>query len=421
MHSKGSNRKNSGSSWNNDSELKRLSESIDGKSFNEYSEDEIRWEIIDDEAISDTDERAKTVKLVSALTIALSFAICVALTVAAISSSYGIPDVIPSDNSNEKEEQKVIYIRDETNESGILTAPEIYTKGLPSSVTVIDLDRKTSGSGFVYREDGYVATAAHVVDIDSSIEIVMSNGKRFEASVVASDALCDIALLKINAEDLRAVEFGRSGELIVGERVHVIGSPLSEQYSGTFSSGEITYTNRKIEVLNTVSDELEKRLTVFQTNVDLSEGNSGSPIFDEYGRLVGMVTMRLGGKYNGVGFAIPSDGMDQILRAMIEGRKLNSTIISAVAVPAPTLGIEGESVSVGGVYGYEIKNFKESDSNSRLVLKIGDVITRIGDKAVYSRTSALEAIKKYSPTDKVQVGVLRNGQELTFEVRLGNY
>lgn len=321
---------------------------------------------------------------------------------------------------------KVIFVRPFDDDSGVLTAPEIYEKCAKSAVTVLveySVNTVTDngiGSGFIITEDGYIATAEHTVRGADKIRVVLSDGDTWDARLVAEDSLSDIALLKIDTKGLAAVEFSSSADLLAGERIYVVGTPASVEYAGTFGSGEISCPNRLVPIYTEGLQTLEKKLRLIQINADVVKGNSGGPIFDEYGKTVGMVTMGLGEEYRGIGFALPSDGVSEILTAMMEGRELSNEILSGVVVMPPKLGIMGETAEHFGVYGYKISGFTDSGSTARGALKEGDLVLEIDKKIITSDSDITAAIEKKIPGDSVIVTVLRSGQRLTFEIILGS-
>ena len=316
--------------------------------------------------------------------------------------------------------EKVIYIRDYDSESGILSASELYSLCAPSTVTVIcsSGDEETVGSGFIISEDGYIATAAHVVTGAEKITVVTSDGIKREANIVAEDGFSDVALLKTDASVLTPVDFGRSDELLVGERVYAIGTPAAIEYSGTLSAGKITYVGRKIEIAGR-NGQTGKRLTVLQTDAQLNTGNSGCPIFDQYGRVVGMVSMKLGGTYTGISFALPSDGILPVLNAMKKGEPITRDTVSGIVSFPAKLGVGGECSERDGTFGYIIDRFIECGATTDTFLRIGDFITQIDGVAVRSESDIERALNGKTAGDKASVCVIRSGQSLSFEVILG--
>ncbi|MBE6667399.1 MAG: PDZ domain-containing protein [Ruminococcaceae bacterium] len=364
----------------------------------------------------------------------LARAVCVAITVIAVLASIGVtgyalyiakkvpaentfPTIDPYGNIPEGE-KKVIFIKEHDSESGALTPSEIYEKCKGAVVTVLCEDNSSVGSGFIYSADGYIATAAHVVENCEQISVVTYNNRKFIAKLIQSDTKTDVALLKIDAKNLPCVELGISSELLVGEDVYAIGTPASVDYAGSFCSGEVTYFNRVLSIYDNTG-ALEKKMTVIQTNAVLNSGNSGSPLFDGFGRVVGMVTMKLGGEYDGIGFALPADGVSNILDAMMKNEIPDDDVVSSFVTLAPKLGIFGETVSKDGKYGYQISSFAECGSTAKTVLREGDTVVGIDGEEVSRYEEIVNIINRKKPKDTVSVTVIRNRQSLTFDIILG--
>jgi hypothetical protein len=175
------------------------------------------------------------------------------------------------ENTEDTESGKVIFVRPDNSESGILTAPEIYEKCVKSTVTVAVVlpseagGAESIGSGFIISEDGYIATACHVINGAEKITVVLSDKNEYTARLVAKDTLSDIALIKIEAaKNLSPVSFGESAELLTGERVYSIGTPAALDYAGTLSSGEISCPERLVSVYTDGVRVLEKKLRLLQ-------------------------------------------------------------------------------------------------------------------------------------------------------------
>ena len=211
--------------------------------------------------------------------------------------------------------------------------------------------------------------------------------------------------------------FGSSEELLIGEKVFAIGTPASVDYAGSMSSGEVSYLRRTVRINEETTGALQKKMTLIQTTAPVNPGNSGCPLFDEYGHLVGVITMKLGNSFAGIGFAIPSDGALSVLRAMMEGEPLSDTLLSSIAVSAPRLGVLGEADNMNGIYGIRVVGFADGAASAQ-VLKVGDLMTRIDETPICSASDIDIALREKNPGDTVQVTVLRGAQSLTFEVIL---
>ncbi len=315
---------------------------------------------------------------------------------------------------------KVIFVRPFDEESGLLTAPELYAACADSVVSVVTSHGSTSGigSGFVLSSDGYIATANHVVAGREALEVVLAKGGCYPAKLICGNELTDLALLKIEATDLSPVIFGSSAELLTGERVLAIGTPASLDYAGSMCSGEVSYGERTVFVYDDNTGTLQKKLKLIQTDAPVNPGNSGCPLFNEYGQVVGMITMKLGDRYAGIGFAIPSDGAKEILLAMMEGRELTDELLASVGTTAPKLGLLGEAAEIGGVHGVKVNGFPSEKTSAATSLQTGDLITRIDETLILSSSDIGRAINQKAPGDTVAVTVLRGGQYLTYSICL---
>jgi len=212
-----------------------------------------------------------------------------------------------------------------------LSAQEVYRKVSGAVVTVaVDLDggRMSVGTGVIFREDGYILTNHHVVAGGKSCTVLLAGGRPYAAKYIASDAGYDLAVLKINAEEaLPFAEFGNSDALSVGDPVYAIGTPLDIEMGGTFTDGIVSSVNREIQLTSRTS------MPLIQTNAALNNGNSGGPLIDSYGQVVGINFMKLYARYStveGLGFAIPSVQAERVV---------NDLLIYGEPQPEPLLGV----------------------------------------------------------------------------------
>ena len=193
----------------------------------------------------------------------------------------------------------------------------------------------STGTGVILSGDGYLVTNAHVVENAAAVSIELPAGRSFPAALVGSDAVSDLAVLHIDADNLIAATFGDSGSLKVGDSVAAIGDPLGKSLRGTFTDGIVSAINRDVTLGG-------RTMTLIQTNAALNSGNSGGPLLNCFGQAVGSNTLKIGNFVDsagveGIGFAIPSTtvtvGVDLLIRqGYVSGR--------------PTLGIKGEGVSL---------------------------------------------------------------------------
>ena len=331
------------------------------------------------------------------------------------------PDTSVGDNVQISADTKTVYIKEFDSSSGALTPQQIYTYHSESVVSV-SVSSKTAegiGSGFIISPSGYIATAQHVIAGMSEISVILKNGEKYKAELVGSDELSDLALLKISADGLRAVVFGSSADLLVGDELVAIGTPASLEFSGSMTRGDVSFTDRKVYIYDEQNGTLKKKMSLIQTTAALNPGNSGGPVFDSYGKVVGIVTMRLGNDFEGISFIIPSDGASAILNDMMNGVEITDERRAPVVSQAAKIGIVCESYINGNRIGVKITEFSSDGYDAVKELKKGDVIVSIGKDTVTSAKELAEAIKKYDPGDKVEITVYRADQLLTFVIILG--
>jgi S1-C subfamily serine protease len=209
------------------------------------------------------------------------------------------------------------FLISEEKDEEELTIQEIYKRVNPAVVTVIvEQKNNTSiGSGIIFAEDGYILTNAHVIKSGFSCRVCLSNGNYYDALLVGYNQTQDLAVLKVEAEDLPVVKFGNSNKMTVGDSVYAIGTPLGVEFRGTLTDGIVSAINRDVEIGN-------KIMTLIQTNVALNEGNSGGPLINVYGQVIGINTIKMNSDYSnateGLGFAIPITDVAGIVNELIE-------------------------------------------------------------------------------------------------------
>lgn len=319
--------------------------------------------------------------------------------------------------------EKIVYVREYDEASGVLTTQEIYNKCLPSVVSIEVSNNSASGigSGFIISEDGYIITANHVIEDMSYINVILSTGESCLAEVVDGNEFTDLALIKINKTGLTPMEIGSSSDLLVGDNVVAIGTPASIEFAGSLAEGVVSYKNRTLKITNS-DGKVEKKMTVIQTNALVNPGNSGGPLINEYGKAVGIVTMKLNSTYyEGMCFAIPLDAAMPIIEKMKEGRVYDD-LLSAVSRYPAMLGINAKLVKVVelDIYGVEIQSFASSSYDISKKMKKGDVITQIDGYVITGLSDVSRALDNCNPGDTVKITFYRSGQQMTVNVILGS-
>lgn len=296
--------------------------------------------------------------------------------------------------------------------------------GTPSTYETTSL-----GSGFVI-DGGYIVTNHHVIEDSKDITVVFNDGEEVEAKLVGSDKTCDIAVLKVNTDKkLYPVKVGDSSAVRIGEEVIAIGTPSGIEFAGTLTYGVISGLNRKIEVTDDYGKVL-RTMYLIQTDATLNPGNSGGPLFNMKGEVIGVNNMKLVSSYEGIGFSIPINGAMEIINALIKGEELPD---SGYATTAAYLGITGATVSaVRNEY-----NLSDNVPDGVLVVSVErksaiyaagvntyDVITKFQGVEIKTIDELKNELSKHNAGKEVTVEVYRpsrsgnGGETLTFTFKL---
>lgn len=290
-----------------------------------------------------------------------------------------------------------------------------YGFGMPSTSTAVG-----TGTGVVITEDGYIVTNAHVIydseygaGLSENITVHMSDDSSYDAEVIGYDTDCDLAVLKIDAEGLTAAEFGDSDSLMLGESVIAIGNPLGFDLMNTVTSGIVSGLNRNI----TIND---KAMNLIQTDTAINSGNSGGPLINKYGQVIGINSSKMSASYGeasieGIGFAIPSNETSKIIDDLMS---------YGYVTGKPQLGISCQDVteSVSRMYnmpvGVYVTDVSADSAAEKSGLQSGDIITAV-DGVEVSTAEELNAQKNTrSAGDTIEVTFVRNGREETTEITL---
>jgi putative serine protease PepD len=263
---------------------------------------------------------------------------------------------------------------------------------------------QAQGSGFVYDEDGHVVTNYHVVEGASSISVTFADGSKYSAKLVGSDPSTDIAVLKVDAPStkLHALSLGDSSTLNVGDGVVAIGSPFGLEE--TVTSGIVSALNRDISSSSSFTIP-----GAIQTDAAINHGNSGGPLLNLSGQVIGVTTQieSESGGNDGVGFAIPSNTIRSVVSQIVSGQK----------VEHPYLGVYVQDATSRS--GAEIARVKSGSPAADAGLKAGDVVTSFGGDAIASANDLTGAVSAKKPGDKVSLTYVRDGHTKTAQVTLG--
>ena len=292
-----------------------------------------------------------------------------------------------------------------------LTAQEVYRQVNPAvAVVLADLgDGSASvGTGVIFSQDGYLITNYHVVEGGQECTVALDSGRSYEAKYVAGDADSDLAVLKVEGQDLPAAVFGDSDLLTVGDKVYAIGNPLGVELRGTLTDGIVSAIDRDVEVE-------DRTMTLLQTNAALNSGNSGGPLINEYGQVVGINTIKMTSRYSnieGLGFAIPSAYMERIVNDLLTFGSLQ---------PEPVLGITvlqmAEQVEPD-VWGIEVQSVTENSPAGKAGVQEGDYVLSAGGRDINSSRDLLRVRRQHHLGDELPMTLWRDGEIIEITLSL---
>ena len=299
---------------------------------------------------------------------------------------------------------------------GAISWQEVYEKVLPSVVSITCQDGRTvsSGTGVIMDASGYIITNAHVVEDALQIQVLLTDGRELQARCVGSDMLSDLAVLRVSATGLVPAVFGDSDKLRVGDEVVAIGDPLGVELRGTMTDGIISGINRDIKSGN-------RTLTLMQTTAALNTGNSGGPLVNCYGQVVGINTMKIGdyASESGVenlGFAIPITSVQRVLEQLAN---------QGYVAGRPDLGLTGSAISTFYQFYYRMPAgllITEVDKDSNAAeqgLRRGDILISLDGTAVTSPDILEEITYAGSVGDELEAVIYRDGREYTLTLTMG--
>ncbi|MCL2222630.1 MAG: trypsin-like peptidase domain-containing protein [Oscillospiraceae bacterium] len=267
-----------------------------------------------------------------------------------------------------------------------------------------------SGSGFIISSDGYILTNYHVIEMahrsNLPISVVLEDGSEYIARIVGFEATNDVALLKINATGLNPAILGDSDDIRVGERVYAVGNPLGD-LAYTMTEGIISALDRVVTV---------DRITInaFQFSAAVNRGNSGGPIYNQRGEVIGIVTAKvIRGNVEGIGFAIPINDAVEIATALIEDGYISGRPLIGVTI-VNVNPIEAEHY--GRVPGVAILSVNSDSAADNAGLEVGDIIVSLGDESVTSVDSLRQTLRSHYAGDTTEITVWREGETLVLTI-----
>lgn len=321
-----------------------------------------------------------------------------------------------------------IAIRTNTNDK-VLTPKEVYNQNV-NAVAGINVTGTTmgtniwgyatpfaaSGSGFVISPDGYVVTNNHVIENADEIKVSLYDGSSYDAELVGTFAENDVALLKVDGKDLPCVSIGDSDKLEVGDEVIAIGNPLG-QLTFTMTAGYVSALDRTINIDG-------NPINMLQTDAAINSGNSGGPLFDMSGSVIGITTAKSsrsayssGASIEGIGFAVPINDVMSIVNDLKEVGYVTGR--AYLGITPKDLNLDEQTASYYNLpLGVYVDNVTEGSCAEKAGMKEGDIITKLGGYEVDSYASLKSALNHFRAGDEVEIEVYRDGKIQTLKASL---
>ncbi|MGO2960531.1 MAG: S1C family serine protease [Lactococcus cremoris] len=291
------------------------------------------------------------------------------------------------------------------------------------------LQLSSEGSGVIYKKSGgdaYVVTNYHVIAGNSSLDVLLSGGKKVKATVVGYDEYTDLAVLKISSDHVKDVAtFADSSKLTIGEPAIAVGSPLGSQFANTATEGILSATSRQVTL--TQENGQTTSINAIQTDAAINPGNSGGALINIEGQVIGITQSKItttedgSTSVEGLGFAIPSNDVVNIINKLETDGKISRPALGIRMVDLSQLSTNDSSQLklpssvTGGVVVYSVQAGLPAATAG---LKAGDVITKVGDTAVTSSTDLQSALYSHNINDTVKVTYYRDGKSATANVKL---
>jgi len=300
---------------------------------------------------------------------------------------------------------------------GPMTPGQVYSKNVDAVVSVTVRYETASGvaqgtgSGFIISADGYVVTYYHVIEKATQVSVTPHGKKAVKAEVVGYDTTNDVALLKIEEDNLPFVTLGSSDKLVVGDQVAAIGNPLGE-LTASLTVGYISAKDRIVDTDGTV-------INMLQTDAAINSGNSGGPLFNMNGEVIGIITAKYSGSSNsgasieGLGFAIPMDDVSGIVSDLKQFGYVTGAYLGVYV-----RDVEASAQSYGLPAGAYIEDAIKGFCAYKAGIRTGDIVVNLGGYDVDSVTTLTRVLRRFKAGDTISVTVYRSGKQEYFNVTL---
>lgn len=313
-------------------------------------------------------------------------------------------------NNNLTEESAVINVAAQAGSAVV----EIKTT-VSSPDQFVQQEEHGIGSGFIVQSDGYIVTNNHVVENAKQLQVILRDqGKPYDARVIGTSPDDDVAVIKIDAQNLPTLSWGDSNALKVGQLAIAIGSPLGQQNSVT--KGVISAVHRSIQIPDPSTGNTEDILNAIQTDAQINPGNSGGPLLNSDGQVIGInFALEQAQAGPGLGFALDGNTARDIANQLITTGHVNRPYLGVTYESLDETAAAANSLVVGAL----VTNLTPGSPADKGGVRIHDVITKVNDQAIDDQHPLRDVLRQYAPGTRVSITVYRNGKSQTLQVTLG--
>ncbi|MBR2044205.1 MAG: trypsin-like peptidase domain-containing protein [Clostridia bacterium] len=321
---------------------------------------------------------------------------------------------------NEGDRNNTVLDVNKIDTSKVMTPAEIYaanvnsTVGITTSVTTNYFGYQTtsaaSGSGFILTNDGYIVTNHHVIEGANAIKVTTFSGQSYDATLIGYDQSNDLAVIKIEATDLKGVVLGDSDNMNVGDSVVAIGNPLGE-LTFSLTSGTVSALDREVTMSNGISMDL------IQTDCAINSGNSGGALFNMYGEVIGITNAKYSSgnsseaSIDNIGFAIPMNNVKELIKSIVETGYIEKPYIG---VSVADVGSENQNYGIPK--GAAVRTVTEGGPAAKAGIKVNDIITKVNGNNISGSDDLKDIVADASAGDTLTLAVYRQGQTLEIKV-----
>lgn len=333
------------------------------------------------------------------------------------SENTSVPEVVAEYSGEELTSQEIIALA-KPSVVGIKTMIEGYNYFYGTQTY------EGVGSGFIITEDGYIVTNYHVIEDAVSVRVILSDGNEYDAETVGYDALSDVAVLKIEAENLPALVIGNSDAVVAGDTVIAIGCPSGIDLAGTATRGMVSMVNREIAITDYYG-RTQKIMNVIQTDAAINPGNSGGPLLNTRGEVIGINTLKLSSTgYEGIGFALPINGVMALVDQICENGAVVERPTDSFVTGKAALGITYREITAAEARQFKLPQgvlvvfLSQGGAAQKSGMKSGDVIVGFDGKEIKTDDELIELIDTKKPGDTIKVKVYRDGEYMEIDVTM---